>query len=115
MKKDNCSHNTQDFSQIALIICIRLSIPLHSLHVLNNRPNNNKNVIYIYLQHFTTLLQLIINDKLLSPLKLFFYLSIITNNNLHSLKICCENIMDIAFLNSNKINCSVHTFAPLFC
>jgi len=39
----------------------------------------------------------IINFNLNSKLKLLFYSSVITNNNL-PLKICCENVVDVAFI-----------------
>ena len=42
-------------------------------------------------------LKVIISSNLNSKLKLLFYSSITTNNNL-SLRICCKNVIDVTFL-----------------
>ena len=54
-------------------------------------------VILLKESHQNLMWKVVTNYNLNSPLKLFFYLPVLTNNNL-LLKIYCENIV-VAFLN----------------
>ena len=96
-----------DFSYVSnFVIISEIIYDWFHTKYCNNFPFNVWEVLYLQYFHniFTTNYRwlVVISFNLYLPLNYLFVLSIITSNNL-SLKICCENVVNIAFLLMYKI------------